>query len=407
MQCSARDAYIGREKRRLNIAEAQVRHRSGYDLRMRGACLALLFSSASLVAACGSRTGLLSSDDGLLAAIPPDLNNPKTLACKDGEFDLKPSSLEVIFVIDRSGSMAAGLTGDNSGKSKWVILRDALTPMVQSLATKMTVGAKFYPEAHDGRFRDPSVACRVDLSVSDEPAMNTNFLGTFSTTQPAGGTPTADALRATVDYLSKHEDRSVSRFLILATDGAPNCNGDDSLDSRTCVCTTTDPEGCRTGSSNPYNCLDDSRTVKVIKDALATHFVPTFVIGIGETERPEFLDVLDRMAVAGGRGRDAAPHYYSARSRSDLGDALGAIERNLSACTYVTPSRPETPDAITVRVGGKVLLRDTTHQSGWDWLDRDFGKIGFYGSSCDGVAQGGGATVKVDCTLATNTTTTK
>jgi len=348
---------------------------------------------------CGSRTGLESDLVGVNPAGPP----VTTLTCKDGEFDLKPSSVEVMFIIDRSGSMSSGLSGDPSGRSKWQILRDGLTPMVQSLAGKMTVGAKFYPEAHDGRFRDPSVACRVDVSVDREPSRSTDFLETFDATSPAGGTPTADAIRTTMDYFAKNEDRSRSRFLIIATDGAPNCNGSDALDSRTCVCTTVEPNGCRTGSSNPYNCLDDDRTSTLIKDALENKFIPTYVLGLGSLDRPEFTQALDRMAVAGGRPRESEPRFYEVRNAESLADALNGIERNISACTYVTPSRPENADSMTVTIGGRAVVRDETHRSGWDWLDRDYGKIGFYGNACD-ILNGATATpvpeaprAKVDC----------
>lgn len=350
---------------------------------------------AASASACGSRTGLESD---LISALPESETPPATsLTCKDGDFALRPSTVEVIFVIDRSGSMSSALPGDTSGRSKWELLRDSLGPMVKSLASKITVGAKFYPEAHDGRFRDPSVACRVDSSVDREPSQSTDLLETFDSTAPAGGTPTADALRSTVDYLAQHEDRSKSRFLILATDGAPNCNGSDTLDSKTCVCTTQDPDGCRTGSSNPYNCLDDARTIAVIEDALDVHFVPTYVIGLGAVDRPEFTSALDRMATAGGRGRDVPPRYYEALNATDLGAALAGIEKNLSACTYVTPSRPDSPDSITVRIGDKVVLRDDTHKSGWDWLDRAYGKIGFFGASCESLTASTAISARVDC----------
>jgi hypothetical protein len=350
---------------------------------MRRRSFAVLVSSLVLAgvasAGCGSRTGLGSD---LAGTGPEEPKTPTSLTCVAGSFQLRPSSTEVLFVIDRSGSMSGPFPGDPNGRSKWTLLHDALVPMVASLTKKVTVGAKFFPEAHDPAFTDPSVACAVLSSVDFAPSSQPgDFLSVFETTKPAGGTPTADALRASVDYLTGRDDRAVSKFIVLATDGAPNCNGDPSLDPKTCVCTTLDPNGCRTGDVNSYNCLDDVRTVSVIDEA-RTQTIPTYVLGLGTQDRPEFTAALERMAVAGGRPRTQNPKFYSVDDGTALQAALDDIEQGVADCTYVTPSRPDDPEGMTITINGQPVLQDETRQNGWDWLDREFGKIGFFGASC-------------------------
>ena len=73
------------------------------------------------------------------------------------------------------------------------------------------------------------------------------------------------------------------------------------------------------------------------------------------------------------------------------------LEKSLTACTYVTPSRPENPDAMTIAVGGSVVARDEAHKDGWDWLDRAYGKVGFFGTACEGLAVTSHVAATVDC----------
>ncbi len=367
-----------------------------------------LFTSAiALVAACGSRTGLFGSDPGvdpnaLLDGAVRDRQAPDgpidgQVPCTPGRFDFVLATAQLMFVIDRSGSMAFALDGRRPNQttqqlppgvlSRWDTLRDALFQTITPFDNALAMGAKFYPEEiadpNDPREDD---ACRTDIGVGIPPARSnvSRILDVFDTTSPLGGTPTAEALRLAAQYLGGA--RTVARTIILATDGAPNCNG--ALNNLTCVCTSavapcSDP---RTGA--PENCLDDTRTINVARDIFEVQKIPVYVIGIGGSEDPAFISVLDNLAVAGGRPRPTAPRHYNVQSSAELKASLQSIGDSIAKCTYLTPSAPTDPNAINVEINGRPIQRDPTRTNGWDWVDQAFGTLAFFGPSCDAASAG-------------------
>lgn len=362
--------------------------------------------------ACGSKTGLLV-DDGTLATsdggftLPGDDSGTTTtnVPCKDGTFTLAPAQAEVVFLIDRSGSMAFGIDGKPAtglNPSRWNQLADALSPVLASIENSVQMGAKFFPDPGDPNDNSPEAACAVQSSLDVPPGLGNAFAisNIFQQTRPGGGTPTAAAVAAGASILTSTDTRAVTRFMVLATDGAPNC-APDGKNFRTCVCTAVQQDQCAMDpQTGAYSCLDAANTVKAIADALANQKVPTFVIGIGEQERPEFTAALDQMAVAGGRPRDTAPHYYKVLAQQDLTDAFAQIQSSITQCTFVTPSKPDNPDAISIVVNGVTIKNDPSHTNGWDYVNKNFGEIQLYGGACDlAKAMTTTVTATVDCKL--------
>jgi hypothetical protein len=361
--------------------------------------------SAVAIASCGSRTGLFGGDDALTTLpdggglpdgfVPPDAGDDGKVPCMPGQFTFVLATAQLMFVIDRSGSMAFSLDGQQpvNGNlppgvlSRWDTLRDALFQTITPLDNELAMGAKFFPEVNPGGAAPADEACRTDVGVPLAPALGnvSQIIDVFDTTIPNGGTPTAEALRLAAQYLSG--TRGVARTMILATDGAPNCNGD--LDKDRCTCTSATGI-CAGRPGGEFNCLDDLRSISTISDIFQTMKIPVFVIGIGSTERPEFLKVLDDMAVAGGRPRATDPKHYNVQSAADLEAALTSIGDSIAKCTYLTPSAPTDPNAISVVINGKSIPRDPTHMNGWDWVDQAFGELAFFGPAC--AAASGGTT---------------
>ena len=357
--------------------------------------------------ACGSRTGLFGTDpaanlldggipDGATFDGPPD----GAVKCTPGRFTLDLAIAQLMFVIDRSGSMAFSLDGrqpDRFGNlpagvlSRWDTLRDSLFQTITPFDNALAMGAKFYPEESAPGPAPADEACRTDIGVGIAPARGNvkDIINVFDTSDPNGGTPTAEALRLAAQYISG--TRGVARTMILATDGAPNCNGD--LDAERCTCTAASGN-CASAPGGEFNCLDDVRSVSVVRDIFQNMKIPVYVIGIGSTERPEFLKVLDDMAVAGGRPRATTPKHYNVQTSADLTAALGSISDSIAKCTYLTPSAPTDPNAINVEINGTTIARDPTHTNGWDWVDQAFGTLAFFGPAC-AVASGGGTTSQV------------
>jgi len=370
--------------------------------RARGAILAsfLGLSVAFSVASCGSRTGLFADEDGRLpdgGRVPDatiDAPVDGQVACTPGKFGFELATAQLMFVIDRSGSMAFSLDGrppDENGRlppgvaSRWNILRDALVETLTPFDSAIAMGAKFYPEEHSLGPAPPDEACQAATGVGIPPGRGktNDILRVFDRTVPNGGTPTAEAVRLAGQYLAG--TRSVARTLVVATDGAPNCN--PGLNKSRCTCTAV-ANNCASSQTGEYNCLDDVRAVRFIGDIFQNQKIPVYVIGIGGTERPELSKALDDMAVAGGRARTTVPRHYSVQTPDELKDALGTIRDSVAKCTYLTPSAPTDPNAITVEIDGRPIPRDPTRAFGWDWVDREFGTLAFFGESCTEASSG-------------------
>ena len=101
--------------------------------------------------------------------------------------------------------------------------------------------------------------------------ITTSIMGT----QPGGNTPTRDAISTGAAYLATLTDTN-PKFLLLATDGLPNCpTGCASMSNPSTSCTNTD---------NPN---EDMAAEAAIMMAAAQGY-QTFVIGIGNvSHRPE------------------------------------------------------------------------------------------------------------------------
>ena len=343
---------------------------------------------------CGSRTGLFGPEPGFFSGdattdAASDAPDDGPVPCVPGRFTFELALTQLMFVIDRSGSMAFTLNGVQEAPRslwRWTVLQNALRRTITTFDDQIAMGAKFFPEVlTDSDLADAQRSCRTDDGVAIPPARGNAqaILGVFDATRPRGGTPTSEAIRQAATFLT--QKRSVARTIIVATDGAPNCNGD--LDARTCVCTSA---FCDVNPSRGrYSCLDDGRTIDVIRQTADVQKIPVYVIGIGSTERPEFLEVLDQMAMAGGRPRATAPRHYNVQSENDLTSALETIRDSVAKCTYLTPSAPNDPNAISVEIDGVAIPRDPTKTSGWDWVDQGYGELAFFGEAC-ALAQGSG-----------------
>src|SRR5262249_55759339 len=151
------------------------------------------------------------------------------------------------------------------------------------------------------------------------------ILSALDASSPAGGTPTAEALRRALDYFTKGEGATLkgNRYVLLATDGGPNCDSTLSCTAATCTTnldgTCSIPAGASCcdpqfgGAAARSRCLDDAGTEAQIK-ALETAGVHTFVVGIPGSE--VYGDALDAFAIAGGEALTQGPRKYFAVAAS-------------------------------------------------------------------------------------------
>ncbi len=365
--------------------------------------LSLLALTAVLAAGCGRTEVVRYSIDASIDAGAPDAGRPDAGApdagppdagapdagppdagpCLPRPLPLVPALPTAMFVIDRSGSMQQDLDGNNDGGlSRWDVLEASLRSVLPPLDRRIAMGALMYPVQSD--------SCIAPTTVELSPSLGnaSRLLSLFTSTGPIGGTPTSEALTLAANHLRTLRTATSARAVILATDGAPNCNG--ALNRTTCVCTSppSGPSNCDSAS----HCLDDLRTFDALR-GLFSMGLPTYVIGIG-SQLNQFASTLDQMAIAGGVPRmGIGPRYYSVANQAELTDAFTRITAQLTRCTFLlnglTPN-----DTFAVQVDGVDVPQGP---DGWEWLDQVNGELRLNGMACERAAGGSVATVLVDC----------
>ncbi len=350
-------------------------------------------------ASCGARTEL---NDGLILATDastdaePDAD--AQVPCIPGVFQLQPATPTVMFLLDSSGSMNEAFAPN--GETRWQVLEASLALVLPSVDQTMSIGAVVFPDvalASDQNCSAPSSANLPPAVGNVDPLLNL-----INSITPVGGTPTADAIPVAAQDLLSVRAASSARAIVLATDGAPNCDGD--LDINTCTCADppmgNPPENCHQ-IGDPLLCLDDKKTVGNIA-SYASQGLPTYVIGIHDPGNTQDDTVLNAMADAGGRPQAGTEHYYAATSSADLTSAFVTIRNQIGTCTYLTSSVPNGVGSITVTVNGVTIPFDPSGKQGWKWGDEANGEIIFVGQACTNLGNADGGVQKITANVACN-----
>lgn len=219
------------------------------------------------------------------------------------------NNIHMLIVLDKSKSMDQIPTG--FGQSKWEATKEALDAALSASTKQVHYGLLMYPysvtteatscELPTGR---DAINVPVDVAKTSVPLIKT----ALEETTPSGGTPTAAALKAALEYYSSGAGSTLEgdRYVMLATDGGPNCNVKATCDSESCTydldkqgeCGSTITNCCQAAfDGGPLGCLDSDGVLDQI-DALQTIGVKTFVVGIPGTE--SYQKFLTTFAEAGG-----------------------------------------------------------------------------------------------------------
>lgn len=289
------------------------------------------------------------------------------------------SSANVLLVIDKSSSMDDQPSGFEL--KKWDALKAALEPALSAVESEMSFGLLIYPfgeqaeiplDCFEGCCEVPSDAAAIQVGVEPGASGVSKVMEALNSTAPGGGTPTAAALDAALTYFTTGEGKDLGgdRFVLLATDGGPNCGADDT----TCAadhCTPNldglcpaDEGNCCKGEGS--YCLDDAAVIEKIT-ALAEAGVPTFVIGIPGTEA--YADYLSSFARAGGVPNPSGePDYYAVSAEGGV-EAL--TQTFIDITTHLVRScevdlGPVAPDKKLVNVAVDCEVVPFADGAGWD-----------------------------------------
>jgi hypothetical protein len=224
------------------------------------------------------------------------------------------------------------------------------------------------------------------------------ILSALDDTAPGGGTPTADALLAAFDYYTKGEGKTLKgdRYVLLATDGGPNCNGINTCDGDTCTPNLDgqcDIANCCEGQGN--YCLDDQSVIEQI-EALKEAGISTFVIGIPGTE--QYAEYLNQFAIAGGQPNPSGDPDYYAVSAEDGVQALAQTFKDIT--THLVrecevPLQYEAPDRNKVNVAVNCEVVPFDDGAGWEISEDDAKVLILKGDTCDWIQEEGARRIDV------------
>jgi hypothetical protein len=302
------------------------------------------------------------------------------------------------FVIDRSGSMQ--LVDPGQPYDRYTMARVAIARALRLIGHRVSYGAAVFPS-----FRDAD-DCAAGLEIfpttaGDPPSYASSgvdgpvlleFLTRLATVTPDGGTPTSATLRALQPALTA---LSGTTYVVLATDGAPNCNPSAScgvdqcernlqqqvIGGRNCDANFNccDPTWVVDG---PLSCIDADATEAAVAE-LAQAGIQTFVIGMPGSAT--YASVLDRLALAGGTARSTSPRYYSVNDGDELAEAVRQIGVSVAiTCDIALNAAPPDPKLVNVYFDNSLLAFDEI--DGWAWTGETTLQI--RGAACEELLSG-------------------
>jgi Mg-chelatase subunit ChlD len=262
---------------------------------------------------------------------------------------------DLLLVVDKSGSMRDPLA---TGENKWNTMRGAINQVVADYETGINFGLMTYPSDDQ---------CATGQVRADIGANATSISGVLNSTFANGGTPTHHTLAVALNYYQGVAVNPEGRYVLLATDGLPNC--DNLVDPLQPTVT---------------------QSIAAIQN-LSNAGISTFVLGFGGAINND-PTTLQAMAAAGGTG-----NYYPANSPAELQAALDAIagEVGVAACTFNLNETPDDPGELSVSFDTNDIPRDVSHNNGWDY-DAATNSITMYGDACDQIQAGNVGEVQVD-----------
>lgn len=368
--------------------------------------LSLVAAGVAAVPACGGDpplstyggTGLI--DAGLTGNpdAPPNFDfdgAPKPRSCNLGpeagvctclDVPLLVDVPNIYFVLDRSGSMRES----NKLTTAEVVIAHA----VLKLGPRANVGLAVFPDPFNN---DGCTPGREIMSVrgGDAPAGTigptyTMLVNQLVSLSAAGGTPTARTLAGLLPRVSGLSGRT---YVILATDGGPNCDDSAACTVDQCIANIESaapgcvpnvaPNCCDNAHYGPLSCLDSTATIAAVT-AYKNANVPVYVIGVSGSGA--YATLLDQLAQAGGTARSTTPFYYRVDGvdEGSFQQALFQVAAKIVAsCTLELKEAPMDPNLVNVFFDGMAVPE--AGPNGWNLQGST---ITLEGTACDRVLAG-------------------
>jgi hypothetical protein len=353
----------------------------------------------SYVAQGGSTGGQLGAGGGLII---DDAGSTAAL-CGDQQIPAITEPPNLYFVVDRSGSMADTLPG--SAYSKYENARIAISVMLRAVGHRVRYGAAVYPALlnQDGCAFGTQV---FPVAAGDPPSyaakgengpVLTDLLNRLGNLPPSGGTPTADTLRELEPSIVGLTGKKT--YVVLMTDGAPNCNLGLHCGVDECIPNIEHQSVSGTACDDSFNCCSPKVAAGDCVDADDTEAavaeyeqagVDTFVVGMPGSEA--YRALLGRLAMAGNTARPGATAYYAVSDTTELSGALRSIGAQVAiSCDLPLAETPEDPALVNVYFDNQVVPSDPS--DGWHYTSEN--SIQFPGDACTRLTSGDVLNVQV------------
>lgn len=318
----------------------------------------------------------------------------------------KQRDVSMLLVMDISKSMLQEFSTDSSTR-KWAGLKDALSRVVKATDDEIAFGLELYPYDESGNYAiredcQGNACCSMpighEMQVAVAPGASEEIIEVLEGANPNGGTPTAAALRRALDYFDSSTIDG-DRYVLLATDGGPNCNLDVSCEASGCtrniegICEEPEDGNCCDGADiYQLACVDDEATLSAIEE-LADAGIHTYVVGIPGSEA--YAEYLDGFAEAGGRpAPEGDTSYYQVTSSGGaeaLAETFLSITQDLvQSCELPLEAPAPDLEKINVAINCSAIPATDGDEVNWEYIDDGDGpRIEFKGSYCDTIEEAG------------------
>jgi hypothetical protein len=322
-------------------------------------------------------------------SVPSTVSGPSggSEVCEVQSVDSGRVTPDMLIVLDRSGSMR------NNGVNRWDPSVSALKSLTTSLGASINFGLMTFPGASMMAAPKPSqdcsaltdlieqLACLATESAGGVATMDTCVAGsvdvpiganngmaiatTLDRMSPQGATPTAATLKAAHASLGSGlaavDDTPKPKYVLLVTDGAPNCSSSQS-----------------TGGRGFDNQAVDQSVAEIT--AMAMDGVKTYVIGYNTKSDQQLSAALDRMAQAGGTGDK---QHHAIEDGNALLTEFQKIAGVVASCEFGLNKAPSDPSYVEVKLDGQqIKLNDA---NGWT-ISADRRSITLQGSACSAIS---------------------
>jgi von Willebrand factor type A domain len=341
---------------------------------------------APAIGDAGGQTGgnaLLPVDAGALPALPITPPPPAIITdptppavCSSDTVQTTRVTPDMLIVFDRSLSMQTG--------NRWTPSVSGLKSITSALSNDVAFGLMMFPGGTSNTaqldcFSQPnSFDCLTLQGLGGTGATCTTgsvnvpiargnasaIAAALDATRPDGATPTAQTLQAARSALGKQvaspDEVLPPKFVILVTDGEPNC----------------------TNNSIGNGGTDQAAIAASVAaiQAMASDGIKTYVLGYGTQSNATTKSALDQMARAGATGDTA---HRPIENQASLISAFQQITGGAVSCDYVLEKPVSDKRYVRVTVDGKQLAADDAN--GWV-LSSDKRKVHLQGSACSGLS---------------------